>query len=128
MPVANMFAMAVGLFIAAFGVLGLAWPAVILDLGRTLQTTGGVWLLGFIRIVSGAILIWASPNSRTPRILIALGILIIVGGLATPFLGFERSREMFDWWTSQGSSLARAWPLIAIAFGGFIAWVVTSRA
>ena len=128
MPVANIFAMAVGFFVAALGVLGIASPATLLELGRALQSTGGVWLLGFIRIVSGAILIWAAPNSRTPRVLIGLGILIIVGGLATPFLGVERSREMFDWWTSQGSALARAWPVVAILLGGFIAWVVTSPA
>ena len=125
MPVANICAMAVGLFIAAFGVLGIASPSTLLELGRALQTTGGLWLLAFIRIVSGAILIWAAPNSRTPRILIGLGILIIIGGLATPFIGVERTREMFNWWTSQGSSLARAWPMLAIGLGGFIAWVVT---
>jgi hypothetical protein len=87
---------------------------VLVELGKALQTSGGLWLLGFVRIVCGAILIWAAPNSRTPRILIALGILIIVGGLATPFIGVEKTRAIFEWWTSQGSSLARAWPFIAI--------------
>ena len=128
MPVANICAMAVGLFIAALGVLGLASPSILLEFGRAMQTTGGVWLLAFIRIVSGAILLWAAPNSRTPRILIGLGILIIIAGLATPFIGVERSREMFDWWTSQGSMLSRAWPVVATCLGGFIAWVVTSPA
>ena len=128
MPVANICAMAVGLFMAAFGVLGIASPPTLLELGRALQSAGGLWLLAFVRIVSGAILIWAAPNSRTPRILIVLGILIIIGGLATPFIGVERSKAMFDWWTSQGSSLARTWPIIAIGLGGYIAWVVTPPA
>ena len=128
MPLANICAMALGLFFAAIGVLGIAAPSTLLELGRALQSIGGVWLLGFIRIVCGAILLWAAPNSRTPRILIALGILIILLGLATPFIGIERSRAMFEWWTSQGSALARAWPVIAIALGAYIAWVVTSPA
>jgi hypothetical protein len=128
MPLANVFAMAVGFCIAAFGVLGLWSPATILELGKALQTTGGLWLLGFVRIVCGGILIWAAPNSRTPRLLIGLGILIILGGLATPFIGVETTRAMFEWWTNQGSSLARTWPYIAIGLGGFIAWVVTSPA
>ncbi len=128
MPVANMCAMAVGFCIAAFGVLGLTSPSILLELGKALQSTGGLWLLAFIRIVCGAILIWAAPNSRTPRVLIALGILIILFGLATPFIGIEKSRAMFDWWTSQGSSLARAWPVIAIVVGGYVAYVVTSQA
>ena len=128
MPVANIFAMAVGFFIAAIGVLGIASPSILLELGRALQTTGGLWLLGVIRIVCGAILLWAVPNSRTPRILIALGILIILFGMATPFIGLEKSRAMFEWWTTQGSSIARAWPLLAIALGGYIAYVVTSPA
>jgi hypothetical protein len=128
MPVANIFAMAVGFLIAAIGVLGIASPSILLELGRALQTTGGVWLLGFIRIVCGAILLWAAPNSRTPRILIALGILIVLFGMATPFIGLEKSRAMFEWWTTQGSSMARAWPVLAIALGGYIAYVVTSPA
>ena len=128
MPLANVFAMAVGFSIAAFGVLGLASPAVLVELGKALQSTGGLWFLGLVRIVCGGILIWAAPNSRTPRILIGLGILIIIGGLATPFIGVEKTGAMFDWWTNQGSSLARTWPYIAIGLGGFIAWVVTSPA
>ena len=128
MPVANICAMAVGLCIAAFGVIGLASPAILVELGRALQTTGGLWLLGFIRIVCGGMLLWAAPNSRAPKILIALGILIILFGLATPFIGIEKSRAIFDWWTSQGSSMARTWPLIAIGLGGLIAWVVTPAA
>jgi hypothetical protein len=127
-PLANIFAMAVGFCIAAFGVLGFASPAVLLEIGKALQATGGLWFLAFVRIVCGGILIWAAPNSRTPRILIGLGILIIVAGLATPFIGVEKTRSMFEWWTSQGSSLARACPLVAVALGGFIAWVVTSPA
>ena len=128
MPVANICAMAVGLCIAAFGVLGLASPSTLLEFGRSLQATGGLFFLAFIRVVCGGILVWAAPNSRTPRILIALGILIIIGGLATPFIGLEKARAMFDWWASQGSSMARVWPVIAISLGGYIAWVVTSPA
>ena len=125
MPIANILAMGVGFLIAAVGVLGIASPSVLLELGRALQSTGGLWFLALIRIVCGAILIWAAPNSRTPRILIGLGILIILGGLATPFIGVERSRAMFDWWMSQGSTMARAWPAIAIGVGAYIAYVVT---
>ena len=128
MPVANICAMAVGLCIAAFGLVGFASPATLLELGKALQSIGGLWLLAFIRIVCGSILLWAAPNSRTPRFLIALGILIILAGLATPFIGIEKPRAMFEWWAIQGSSMARAWPVIAMALGGCIAWVVTSPA
>lgn len=128
MAIANILAMAVGFFIAAIGVLGIASPSILLELGRALQSTGGLWLLGFIRIVCGSILLWAAPNSRMPRILIALGILIILFGIATPFIGVEKSRAMFDWWTSQGASMARAWPVVAIGLGGFIAYVAHSPA
>jgi hypothetical protein len=120
--------MAVGFCIAAFGVLGLWSPAVLLELGKALHTTGGLWLLGFVRLVCGGVLIWAAPNSRAPRILIGLGILIILAGLATPFIGVEKTRTMFEWWASQGSSVARTWPFIGIGLGGFIAWVVTPPA
>jgi len=127
MPLANVLAMAVGLAIAAFGVLGIASPSVLLEVGRSLQSSGGLWLVAFIRVVFGAILVWAAPNSRTPRTLLVLGILIIIAGVVTPFIGVERSRGMFDWWSSQGSSM-RVWPVIAIGLGLYISYVVTSPA
>ena|SRR5215470_1812227 len=124
MPIANVLATALGFVVAAIGVLGIAAPAVLIELGRSLS--GGLYVVAAIPVVSGTILFWAAPNSRTPRILRLLGILIVIAGLLTPFLGVERSRAMFGWWSTQGPFFTRALPMVAVGLGLFIAYAASS--
>jgi hypothetical protein len=127
MPIANLLAMALGFVVAAIGFLGVAAPSVLLELGRSLQSTGALYVIAAVRVGFGTILLWAAPNSRTPLTLRIVGIFIIIAGLATPFFGVERSGAVFDWWSTQGSFFMRAWPIAAIGFGLFIAYVTSPR-
>ena len=127
MSIASLLAMSLGFIVAAVGVLAMAFPSVLLDFGRSLQSPGALYVVAVARIAFGAILVWAASNSRTPRTLLVLGIFIVIAGLVTPFFGVDRSRSIFDWWLTQGSFFARAWPIVAIAFGIFIAYVTVPR-
>ena len=126
MPVANLLAMGLGFIVAAIGVLALAAPSVLLELGRTLQSPTVLYAIAAVRVGFGIVLVWVASNSRTPRTLRVLGIFIIIAGLVTPFFGIERTRAMFDWWSTQGS-FARAWPFAAIGFGLFLAYTTSFR-
>ena len=127
MPIANLLAMSLGFIVAAIGVLALAAPSVLLELGRTLQSPTGLYVVAAVRVGFGTILLWAASNSRTPRTLRILGVFIIIAGLVTPFLGVDRTRAAFDWWSTQGSFFARAWPVAAVGFGLFIAYTTWLR-
>lgn len=127
MPVANLLATALGLVVAAIGVLGIAAPSVLLEFGRSLQSAGALYVLAAVRVGFGTILIWAAPNSRMPQTLRILGIFLIIAGVVTPFFGVERSHAVFDWWSTQGSLFTRAWPIAAVGFGLFIAYVSSPR-
>jgi len=119
MPVANLLAMALGFVVAAIGVLSLVAPSILLEFGRTMQSPSVLYVVAAVRIGFGVILLWAATNSRTPRTLIVLGILIVIAGVVTPFLG--RTGGAFDWW-STSSFFARAWPIAAVGLGLFIAY------
>jgi len=114
--------MALGLVVAAIGVLGFASPPVLLEFGRSLQSTGGLYFVAVLRIAFGIVLLWAAADARTPVIMRILGVFLLIAVIATPFFGVERSRAMFDWWATQGSFLARAWPGAAIVLGLFISY------
>jgi len=118
--------MALGLIVAAIGVLGVAAPTVLLGLGQSLQTANALYVVAAMRVTFGAILLWVAPVSRTPRILRVLGVSIIIAGVLTPFFGVERSRAMLEWWSAQGSFFTRAWAIVAVVFGLFIVYAVTS--
>ena len=122
MAISNLLAMALGFVVAAIGVLGIAAPSMLLEFGRSMQSTGALYVLAAVRVGFGTILIWAAPNSRAPITFRVLGIFIIIAGLVTPFVG---SHGMLDWWSAQGSFLARAWPSIAVVFGLFIAYATS---
>jgi hypothetical protein len=57
-----------------------------------------------------------------------LGIVIIVIGALTPFFGLEHAHAVLGWWAGQPHWFMRAWSLLAIAFGAFIAYAVRPRA
>ena len=127
MPTANILAMILGFVVAAIGALGIAAPPVLLELGRSMQSAGVLYVVAGCRVGFGAILLWASPDSRTPRTFRVLGVFMIIAGVVIPFLGIERSRAVFDWWSAQGSFLARAWPIAAVGFGLFVAYAASPR-
>ena len=114
--------MALGFVVTAIGTLGVVAPSVLLEFGRSLQSAAALYGVAAVRIAFGTILFWAAPNSRTPRTLRILGIFIIIAGVLTLFFGVERSRAMFDWWSTQSPSFTRAWTIVAVGFGLFIAY------
>ena len=127
MPISNILATALGFVVAAIGVLGIAAPSVLIEYARLLQSTDALYVVAGLRILFGIVVFWAAPNSRTPRIFRTLGILIVIAGLLTPFVGVERSRAMMDWWSGRSSFFTRAALVAAVGFGLFIAYSATPR-
>jgi hypothetical protein len=118
--------MAIGLIIGAIGIVGVVVPSLLLEFGRSLLTPTALYIVAALRIGIGVVLVRIAPVSRTPKGLRVLGILIIIAGLLTPFFGVERSRAILDWWSSQGPSFMRVCAGVAVAFGLFIVYAVTS--
>ena len=126
MRIAKVLAVSLGLIIAAVGLLGVAAPSVLLEFGRLLQSTNALYIVAGVRVMFGGVLLWVAPTLRTPRIFRVLGVFIIIAGVITPFFGVERSRAMFEWWSTQGLYFTRAWAIVAVAFGLFIVYAVAT--
>ena len=121
----KLLAMAIGLIIAAIGIAGVGAPSLLLEFGRSLLTPTALYIVSAIRIGIGIVLVWVAPVSRMPGVLRVLGILIIIAGVLTPFVGVERSLGVLEWWSRQGPSFMRTSASLAIAFGLFIVYAVT---
>ena len=122
----KLLATAMGIVIAAVGVVGIAAPSVPLEFGRSLQTPSALYLVAAVRVIFGAVLLWVAAASRMPRTLRVIGIVIVVAGLLTLFFGVDRSQAMLGWWSRQGPLLMRAWAGVAVIFGLFIVYAVSS--
>lgn len=95
-------------------------PLTMAEVGRWMQTPGGLYGTAAVRIVMGAALVGVAPASRLPRTLRVIGALIILVGLLTPLFGVERARAVLDWWVAQGTTFMRVWALFPVAFGIFL--------
>jgi hypothetical protein len=120
-------AFAFSLLIAALGAVAIVEPTVLLAIARPLLTPAGLYAAAALRLVLGTALFVSAPTSRAPKTLRVLGVIIIVGGLATPLIGVERARAIVEWWAAQGSGFMRVWAGVALAFGLFLAYAIAPQ-
>jgi hypothetical protein len=117
----------IGAVIAGVGVVGVLAPALLLDLGRSLLSSNGLYGVAAIRVAFGVLLLLVASLSRMPRTLRVIGVIIILNGLVTPFFGVERSEALLNWFSMRGPAFVRVMALLAIAFGAFVVYVVSPR-
>lgn len=120
-------AIALSFVVALVGAIGLASPQTILELFRQFDSLFGLYTAAALRIALGGALLVAAPTSRAPRALQAIGFVILVAGLITPFFGVDRLRAFIDWWSAQGPNFMRAWSGVALALGVYLACAVRPR-
>src|SRR4030095_1428068 len=97
----------------------------LLAIGREFASPVGLFVAAAIRVVFGAVLIFAAPASRAPQALRVVGLVILVAGVITPFFGVERARGILDWWSTQGTVLTHIAPAVALAFGGTLIYLLS---
>ena len=120
----KLLAVALGVLLALVGMLFVAAPFAVLEFGRSILSPGVLYIAAAVRIIFGGVLLWVAPASRAPTVLRILGTVLVVAGVATPFVGVELSRVVFDWMLAQGSLFTRAWASAAIVLGVLIVYVV----
>ena len=127
MKVLKALATVMSLAIAGLGVVGVVAPAVLLEFGRSLLTPPALYWVAAVRIVFGALLILVATESRMPRTLRVIGILIVVAGLLTPLFGTERFGEAIAWFSAQAPFLIRAVALAPLVIGLFFVYAINSH-
>jgi hypothetical protein len=120
-------ALVLGIAVCLLGAIGIFSPTTLFDIGRAFASPAGLLAAGAIRVVFGAVLIFAAPATRAPRTLRVVGVVIVVAGLITPFFGVDRARAILDWWSSQGAALSRIFPAVILALGGILIYLLAPR-
>ena len=115
-----------GLAIAALGVLGIAAPAALLEIGASLLTPTALYVVAAVRVLVGVLLLLVASVSRLPRTLRVFGVVIVIAGLLTPLFGVERAAAMFNQLSIRGLSTVRAVSAVAFAFGLLLVYALSS--
>ena len=128
MPFAVELSGLLGVFIVLVGAWGFLAPARITDLVNRFDSKSGMWFAAIIRLVLGAALWFAAPQSRAPMLLEVLGVIAIVAAVLIPLMGAERFKALIAWWGKLSPSAQRLWSLVAVAFGAVILWALLPAA
>jgi uncharacterized membrane protein YfcA len=80
----------------------------------------GIYSAVVVRVVLGALLILAAPDTKFPVVFKALGIFFIVGAIAIAFAGRKPISALMAWVERLSPLLIRFYLLFGIAFGVFL--------
>jgi hypothetical protein len=118
-------AFVMGLFIAAFGGIGIIAPSPLVWIAEHSVSSGVFYLVATVRVAFGLVLISVASASRAPKALRVLGYLILISGITTALTGLvaiERAQAIIEWWLRQGSGVVRLTGVLVLALGGFVAY------
>ena len=74
----------VGIAIACLGIIGVVAPLLLLDLGKSLITETGLYVVAALRVAFGLLLLFGARISRMPQTLRVIGIVIIIAVAPRP--------------------------------------------
>lgn len=115
------------LAMAGVGVLGLVAPAVLLDFGRSLLAPPGLYWAAVGRVVFGVLLVCLATQSRLPRTLRVIGVIIVIAGLLTPLAGSGQFHAAFASFAEHGPGLVRTIAVVPILAGAFFIYALNAR-
>lgn len=110
----------IGILIAVMGVVMSTMPGLALRFVGWAKQGKRAYMGGVVRIVLGALLIWASPVATTMWIPLVLGIIMVVAGITVFVLGIERIHRGLSWWEGKSEEFRRAWAVAAAVIGVLI--------
>src|SRR5262245_6485866 len=97
-------ALVVALFVITIGVVGIVSPDGLTKARwHVLDTPGGLYVTGSIRVAMGLVLILFAARSRTPTILRVLGVIMALQGIVPQFIGIDRGRMILEQETMWGT-------------------------
>jgi hypothetical protein len=124
MKILRLCATLFSLGIAGLGVLGIAAPSLLLELGRSLLLPPALYGVAAVRVAFGVLLIVIAAGSRMPRTLRLIGAFIVVAGLLTPFVGVLPFDEALAWFSMHRLGLFRLVATLPMIGGIFLAYAI----
>ena len=117
----------VALFTLTVGVLGLVTPDTLTAARRQyFATPTGLYTAGAVRVAMGLVVIMCARDTRGPRTLRLLGVLMCLQGLTAMLLGPEHARTVLEWETMR-PTLLRVGAIVALVAGLFMVFAMNGR-
>jgi hypothetical protein len=121
----ELIVIAVSIFAAGMGVLGLSSPAALARYVSGWQSKTGLWAAAAVRLVFGIALWQAAAASRFQAVFKVLSAISVVSAFSLPLMGVSRFQALLAWWSGQSASFVRIWSAAAVIMGVFLIWSMT---
>ncbi len=112
------------LFIAVIGAIGVGSPTRLFSILRQIQTPAGLFFASAFRLTLGLLLLILAEGSKMPAFVGIFGAVAVVAGVSTPIIGLKRIGRMMEWWTAQPAAVLRLWAAVALALGLVLLWAL----
>jgi hypothetical protein len=117
-------ALLIGVLLIVQGLGGIIAPDAFVAVVRLFQTPSILYVAAALRITIGIVLLCAATESRLPIFLRVFGVLIVIGGVLTPFVGVQFAHTVLALWASRGPGLVRLFAVFSLALGLFTVYAV----
>ena len=112
----------IAILLVMFGLTGVFWPEGLMQVARYSITSTGLYVVAAVRIILGALLLFGAGATRIPKTLRVIGVLILLAGVSTLFIGAQRAQALTDALLAHGADffrIAACLPLVAgLVIGG----------
>ena len=102
------------------GVLYIAYPSVMLWLIGFFKKGYRIYLAAVVRLTLAVLFLIAANSCRHPRLVIAFGILFLLGGLLILLLGRKRTTAILDYYGTRPLWLLRIFAFVALVIGTLV--------
>jgi len=123
--VISLIAVLVGVLLITQGLLGVLAPEAFVGVVRFFKAPSVIYVAAALRIAIGIVLLCAVTGSRLPIFLRVFGLLIVIGGVLTPFVGVQFADIILALWSSRGPGLVRLFTVVSLALGLFTVYAVS---
>jgi uncharacterized protein YjeT (DUF2065 family) len=110
----------IGMLIALMGIVYLLRPDIIKKLMKFFGKGKRIYFSGILRLALSVVFLVGARECRYFTIILASGIIFLVGGLLIFLLGPEKIRKILDWYQEQPALIFRIIAVIVLVFGVII--------
>ncbi len=112
----------IGSFLVLVGLVVLIVPRAMTQTLKVFLDRRWIPAASLIRIVLGLVCILGAGETRLPTFVLGFGVLVLISGIAIPFIGFERIERLVNFWIRQSDTVLRVWSVAVIGLGGVLVW------
>lgn len=124
--ISQIVVLAFGVVICLVSLWGFVAPEKLWNLiNGVMEKDWAIHVAVIMRLLLGAALIIAAPQSRFPGVMEVLGWIAIVAAIAILFMGRDRMKKFIAWFQRMTNTMVRVWLVFGFAFGAFLVYAVT---